>query len=170
MPAENVVPIRPGQTPSTGPVAQQPVLFHDPAESFGYVIFADIGNLSQNTLLAILTKNAVKSLIDIRKLPVFRKPKFSHAELLDYITARKIEYVDLTSARARRQIDEALIALLASQPHPVFGKLSEALKRGVTLILHESGTDAKNAISGIRNLLKHHSSFRAELHPSTLLP
>jgi len=99
---------------------------------------------------------------------VFRKPKFNHTELLDYITTRKIEYVDLTSERARRQIDEALIALLASESHPVFSKFSEALQRGVTLILYESGTEAKKTISGIRNLLKHHSSFRAELHPNTV--
>jgi hypothetical protein len=170
VPAEKVVPIRPGQDQPTQRTATQPTLFHDPAKSFGQVIFVDIANLSQDKLLTILSKNAVYSLIDVRNLPVFRKPNFNHAELWDYINARKIEYIDLTSAQARREIDEAFIALLASQPHPVFGKLSRALQRGVTLILYENGAETWQAMSGIRNLLAHHSSFRAELHPSTLLP
>jgi hypothetical protein len=169
MPAEKVVPIRPAQDQPTQRAAQQPTLFHDPAKSFGHVIFVDIANLSQDKLLTLLSKNTVHSLIDVRNLPVFRKPKFNHAEIWDYINARKIEYIDLTSAQARREIDEALIALLASQPHPVFGSLSRALERGVTLILHENGAETRQAMSGIRNLLTHHSSFRAELHPSTFL-
>jgi hypothetical protein len=148
----------------------QPTLFHDPAKSFGQVIFIDIANLSQDKLLTILSKNAVTSLIDVRNLPVFRKPRFNHAEIWDYINARKIEYIDLTSAQARREIDEAFIARLVSQPHLVFGRLSKALERGVTLILYESGAETRQAVSGIRNLLTHNSAFRAELHPSTLLP
>jgi Protein of unknown function, DUF488 len=170
MPAEKVVPIRPGQDQPTQRAVAQPRLFHDPAKSFGHVIFIDVANLSQDKLLAILSKNAVYSLIDVRNLPVFRKPKFNHAELWDYIVARKIEYIDLTSAQARREIDEAFIALLASQTHPVFERLSRALERGVTLILYENGAETKRAMSGMRNLITHHSLFRAELHPSTLLP
>lgn len=169
MPAEKVVPIRPEQDQPTHRATTQHTLFHDPARSFGHVIFVDIANLSQDKLLTILSKNAVYSLIDVRNLPVFRKPKFDHAALWDYINARKIEYMDLTSPQARREIDEAFIAVLASQPHPIFGRLSRALERGVTLILYENGTETRKPISGIRNLLKHHSSFRAELHPSALL-
>lgn len=168
MESKNIVSLRSGQS-SSRPTPQQRVLFEDPAKSFGYVIFIDITSLSQEKMLKILSMNEVNALIDIRKIPVFRKPKFKHAEIIDYITARKIQYLDFTSEISRNQIGDAMMALLASQPHPLSGQISRALDSGLTVILYEENEDTKLSISGIRNLLKYHSSFRAELHPNALM-
>jgi hypothetical protein len=167
MNSAKIIPIRVGQTPARLD-PQQRDLFADPGKFSGHIIFVDISTLWQEKLLRILNKNAVQALVDIRKIPVFRKPKFNHKRLMDYITSRNISYFDFTSQKSRLEIGEAIVALLASQPHPLFGPLSKALDSGLTVILYDSNEDAQTSISDIRNLLKYHSSFRAELHPNAL--
>jgi Protein of unknown function, DUF488 len=168
METPKVVPFRTEQS-HVAPRPQQRKLFENPAKAFGHVIFLDIETLSQEKIIALMNKNAVQAFVDIRKIPVFRKPKFNHKQLADYMTAKKIQYFDFTSEKSRAEIAAAFLALLASQPHPLFGQISKALDSGVTVFLCDANEETNRSISDIRNLLKYHSSYRAELHPSALV-
>jgi hypothetical protein len=73
-------------------------------------------------MIALISKNAVQTFVDVRKVPVFRKPHFRHKQLIDYMIIKAIDYVDFTSDEIRNEIPKALVSVLASQPHPLFGQ------------------------------------------------
>jgi hypothetical protein len=154
---------RDGQVP-----AVELPLFGDPATSHGLVAFIDVQNLNQDTLFNIITRNSVSAVIDVRKAPIFSRPRFRHAEVADYFWSRRIAYLDLTSQSVQSSFAEAHISLLASQPHHIIGKVAEILDRGLTLVIYEESAFNSSATADLRRLFVHHGSYRAEIHPKAL--
>jgi hypothetical protein len=163
---EKVVQFRPGET--TKPSAIELPLFGDPSQSYGTVAFLHVAGVKQDDLMRILSRNAVAAIIDLRAVPVFEWPQFRHSQLVDYLSSRKIAYVDLTVMSFKSSVPDAFLSQLASQPHRLLGKLAQALDKGMALILYDEASLTSNAMSDLRRLLAHHSSFRAEIHPSAL--
>jgi len=162
---EKIVPLRRG-IEVRGSAHELP-LFGDPSETHGKVAYIDLGKLTQEEFFRILSRNGVKSIIDLRSVPVFRRPQFLHSQIADYLMSQKITYVDLTLVPFR-SMHIALLNLLASQPHQLLGKIAQALDNGLTLVLYDQDTRETNAVSDLRRFLASHSSFRAEIHPSAL--
>ena len=169
MQGTNVVPLRAGQTRTMSPPPEQQVLFKDCMKTIGQVVFLDIDALSQEKIIALVNQNCVQTFLRIRKVPVFRRPKFNHKQLIDYLMTKNIKYIDVTAKRSRDEIADAAVALLASQPHPLLSEIAEALRNGVTVVLFEDNDKSRRSIPDIRNILSHLSSYRAELHPSGLV-
>jgi hypothetical protein len=168
MTGDKIISIDRGQRPTAVPPSELPQLIGDPARAHGMVAFLDVTILHQESFLTILSRNPVTAIIDIRDVPVFEKPHFRHAEVADYLLRRRIAYLDLTSYSVRNAFAEAHVNLLASQPHQLIGRIAQILDSGLTLITHDGSTLRNSLINDLRRLFAHHTSFRAEIHPSAL--
>ncbi|HUK10998.1 MAG TPA: hypothetical protein VLX09_24230 [Stellaceae bacterium] len=163
---EKVVLIRGGLAPQKR--TSEPHLFMDVAQAQGTVAFLDITSLKQDDFLAVLSRNPVTAIIDIRSRPVFQKPNFRHTQVADYLLSHRITYLDLTSYSARNLFAEAHVSLLASQPHQMLGKVAQILDSGMTLIICDGADFQSATMHDLRRLLSHHASFKAEIHPRSL--
>lgn len=124
-----------------------------------FVTFIDVENLNQDSLIDIVTKNAVVSILDIRARPVFRRPNFVHAEIFRYLEYRKIHYFDYAVVAA----DPAEHGL-----HAIARRVNHGRGNGLTLCLYDESSNQKGWVEEARRTLRRSKLFRAELSRSAL--
>lgn len=134
-------------------------LFGQQDRSSNYVVFIDADGLDQDLLMDILTRNAITSILDIRARPVFRRPKFVHADIFRYLSYRRIHYFDYAIAMSD-PVD--------GSPNAIARRVNHGRESGLTLCLYDQSSKDRGWIDVARRTLKRSKLFKAELSPAAL--
>lgn len=145
---------------------QQPNLFGHAGENRGKIVFLDICWLAEETLLTLLTRNAVTALIDLRPRPVFDRPRFRHKNVVHYLHERNVLYLEYAML-ARGVRDPASHIRYKSQGAEQ--KIGALLGRGLTVCVYDEASKTVGWLEEIRHVLRHAPDYLAEMHPRALI-
>ena len=73
---------------------EQLELFEHKYGSARAISYLDIAVLDQDRFIRSMIMNAVTTIIDLRGVPVFPKPRFDHRFLMSYFYERSVEYIE----------------------------------------------------------------------------
>ena len=125
------------------------------------MVFVEIESVEEESLLDVLVRNCVETVIDIRVNAVFARPKFRHKKIIDYLYRRGIGYVEYN------------IVAYSCDSGPEVGKfeqsISEALDRGLTLCLVDADAKKRRRDIEVRRVLANLPNFVAEVNARSLL-
>lgn len=141
-------------------------LFGERGKHRGKIAFVDIGILTEDLLLKIVTRNAITSVIDIRSKPIFTKPYFNHKRILAYFYSRNIYYVEymfLTINQDRDRISSNIGRKSADTA------LNNALSLGLSLAIYDTNSSSIDLTEDFRRRLSRLSEYVTEVHPRSLL-
>lgn len=136
-------------------------LFETDENGRGKVVFIDINELTENTMLEIVVRNAVRSVIDIRPNTVFDKPRFRHKSIVGYLHLWNIPYIEYAMTVRNRHVEEKQIS--------VDDQIEDALGRGLVLCLFDSESKKCGWISDLRTRLARMPNFLAEVNSRSLI-
>ena len=126
---------------------RQQNLFGHAGDNRGKIVFLDICWLAEETLLTLLTRNAVMALIDLRPRPVFDRPRFRHRKVVHYLHERNVIYLEY-----------AMLARCVRDPASPFGyasegaekKISALLGRGLTVCIYDEASKTTGWLEEVR--------------------
>lgn len=169
MSEKKIVSLRPSTNSETEVIVDSSPkadLFGHTADNAGKIAFLDITSLDETTLLQIVVRNSVKSVVDLRPRPVFYRPEFQHKYVVNYFLKYNILYVEyalhITSESG------AGPPALASHNSTNFC-FEECLRRGLTIGLFDIEAKERGWVNRIRDSLSQSAYFTAELHPRSLV-
>jgi len=139
---------------------RQRTLFDQGLENRGKIVFLDIRWLAEDTLLALVARNAVTALVDLRPRPVFDRPRFRHRHVVHYLFERDVHYLEyamvVRGARGRSGCDD------------MGARIAEYLLHGLTLCLYDEAARSAGWLDEIRHVARHAPGYLAEMHPRAL--
>ena len=147
-------------------VVYQHDLFAVPASNRGKIVFFDVADLVEETLLRLIAANAVTALVDIRPAPVFSRPRFRHRDVVEYLHHRDVRYVEYAFAVASPVKDKALAAIRSTD---AYGWIEPALERGLALCIHDAKARELGWLDDMRRMLRHCDGYVAEVHPRSMI-
>ncbi|MND81534.1 hypothetical protein D3C80_733350 [compost metagenome] len=155
MTAANVVPFRMGGLISTERPEYQADLFKNTESGGRYFCFLDVDVLDQGSLLSVVAKNSVHTVVDLRVLPFFDRPKFNHKSLMSYFRDQRVMYLEYA---------------VAVRSPSMFSQLhrDEAEPLGLSLWLYDDTTISVGWYDHVRRAMKDTQLFDAEVPSRTL--
>lgn len=60
--------------------------------------FLDVNDISQDILMTSIVRNAIDTIVDLRPVPVFSKPKFDHHEITSWFSLHGVSYLEYAFA------------------------------------------------------------------------
>lgn len=134
-------------------------LFGGEASLSNFVAFLDIDDLDQDIFLSILAKNPVSAVLDIRPRPVFRQPKFVHAEISRHMAVHHVHYFEYAVALGDPDCGSV---------HSIARRINYRRGDGLTLCLFDESSRERGWIEAARRTLRRSRLFKAELSPGSL--
>ncbi len=126
------------------------------------IAYLDIAVLDQDRLIRSLTMKSVKTIIDLRGVPVFPKPRFDHRYLMTYFYERSVDYIECAMiARApieRSSRDDSLTRWFSGQ-----------YADGITACIIDDAAVSGGAVAAFRNRMTRTSDAFVEIHPRALI-
>lgn len=147
-------------------IVHQHDLFAKPASNRGKIVFFDVADLVEETLLRLIAANAITALVDLRPTPVFSRPRFRHRDVVHYLHHRDIRYVEYAFAVTWPAKDRALAAMRSSD---AYGWIEPALERGLALCIHDAKARELGWLDDMRRMLRHCDGYVAEVHPRSMM-
>lgn len=147
-------------------IAHQRDLFALPTANRGKIVFFDVADLVEETLLRLIASNAVTALVDLRPAPVFKRPRFRHSDIVHYLHHRDIRYVEFAFAVTWPSKDRALAAIQSTH---AYGWIEPALERGLALCIHDEKARELGWLDDVRRMLPHCEGYVAEVHPRSMI-
>lgn len=137
------------------PSTYQADLFGDTNPTGRYFCFLNIDEVDQDTLLKVIARNSVHTVVDLRKLPLFDKPKFSHRSVMTHFRQHGILYLEYA---------------MAVRSPSIFSDLhrDEQEPLGLSLWIYDESTRAVGWYDHVRKGLKNTPLFDAEVPFRTL--
>lgn len=123
------------------------------------IAFIDITDFDQNQFLDIIAKNSVKSILDIRPRPVFRRPKFSHGEMSEYFEWNRINYFEYAIFGRSEDVTRVQIAR----------KIHSGRSDGLSLCIFDEESKTRGWLEEARFTLHRSRLFKAELNSRSLV-
>jgi hypothetical protein len=143
-------------------VPEQLELFDHKFGSVRAISYLDIAFLDQDRLIRSLIMNAVTKIIDLRRVPVFPKPRFDHRFLMSYFYERSVDYIEfamITKVHRRCvSADEALNRWFA-----------ETQFSSLTACIVDEDAVRDGAVAFFRQSIAHSIDGYIELHPRALI-
>jgi hypothetical protein len=148
-------------TPSLCEPVQLELFDHDygPVSAISYL---DIEVLDQDRLIRSLTMKSVRTIIDLRCVPVFPKPRFDHRYLMSYLYERSVNYIEC-----------AMIAMASSEREASGDSLTRWFSRGhqdgVTACIIDDVAVRDGVVASFRKRMAKSNDRFVELHPRALI-
>ncbi|GBU15899.1 MULTISPECIES: hypothetical protein [Methylobacteriaceae] len=158
-------PVRAGAATAASCVQVQHSLFPARDEGRGKVAFVDVGALDEERLFRLLALNAVTALVDLRPCPVFERPRFRHKSVVFHLRDRDIRYIEFAMLVRRPLADPTLVSMGVSN---AYAKIEPALTMGLSICIYDTAARDLGWLDQMRRLLRHSSTYQAELHPRAL--
>lgn len=143
-------------------VPEQLELFDHTYGSVRAISYLDIAVLDQDRFIRSLIMNAVTTIIDLRGVPVFPKPRFDHRFLMSYFYERSVDYIEFAMIRKtpmkRVSADEALNRWFAATP-----------SSGITACIIDEDAVRDGAVAFFRQSMAASTNGYVEIHPRALI-
>lgn len=140
--------------------AAQLELFDHGYGSVRAISYLDIAVLNQDQLIRSVTKNAVRTVIDLRSVPVFPKPRFDHRYLMSYFYDRSVDYVEFALAE-RAPVSQACKSLNRV--------LNASVPLGLAACIIDEDAVRAGAVASFRNSLAQRAEAYVEIHPRAMI-
>ncbi len=134
-------------------------LFGDAEESSACFSFVDLDGLDQAAFLNIIARNAVSTIIDLRPVPVFKRPKYIHRDLVDYFSCHEIIYFEYAMAEMSRNKRTSL---------SIARTIHARRQVGLTICVHDEMSREKGWLDVARYNFRRSKLFSVEVHPRSL--
>lgn len=126
------------------------------------ISYLDIAVLDQDRFIRSVVMNAVTTIIDLRGVPVFPKPRFDHRFLMSYLYERSVEYIEL--AMTKEASEERVCA--SDALNKWFGG---AKSSGLTTCIIDQNSLLDGAVASFRNSMAKSANAYVEIHPRALI-
>jgi hypothetical protein len=146
--------------PSEAPVASPP------ARGPGCVTFAHMDDLDEAGLIGLLAPNGITSLLDMRPVAVFARPRFRHRYVVGYLYDHGVRYLEyaMMTLDCPRKVTEFSSYDAATRPD-----IERALAAGHTLVVYDGTSRERGWMDEVRRSLRLSAGFRVEVHPRALV-
>ena len=142
-------------------------LLREDVRGRGLVSFVDVAALDETSLLAIVARNHVGAVVDVRPSPVFDKPRFRHREVVFHLYRHGIPYIELAMLAIWPASERRLGTFMREE---TFAALEAGLDRGLALCLYDADAREDGWLEEARRMIRQSRGFRAELLPTALVP
>lgn len=140
---------------------EQLELFDHTYGSMRAISYLDIAILDQDEFIRSLIMNAVNTIIDLRCVPVFPKPRFDHRFLMSYFYERSVNYIEFAMIKktsAEHACDwESLNRWFAATP-----------SNGMTACIIDDDAVYAGAVASFRKSMAKSANGFVEIHPRAL--
>lgn len=143
-------------------IGQEPAqfeLFRDAEEAARYFSFIDIRDYDQTSFLRLLARNAVSTVIDIRPVPLFDRPKFRHGEVVDYMFKAEIVYFEYAVARLRDHLESN---------YKIARTVNMRRNAGLTLCVYDEASLNEGVVASVRGMFSRSNFYTIELTSRSL--
>ena len=130
--------------------------------------FLNTDELDQEMLEAIVLRNNVSLVFDIRPIPVFRHPRYHHKQVCDFFLRSGVSFVEMVAARERHGVEERSKVAEYRVDKRVVRRIYTAMRKGLCLMLYDSDALGSGTVGRIRYVVDTHGRSCAELHPKSL--
>jgi hypothetical protein len=137
----------------------QPDLFLDAGAASNKFVFLDIEACDQERFLEIVALNSVSAVIDLRPSPVFKKPKYIHKEIVQYLSDRHIVYFEF----AMTNINTEKFSI-----RRVADLVNRNREQGLTVCVFDSHSVERGWVDRVRHNFSRSAFFTAEMNPRVL--
>lgn len=132
--------------------------FQDDSRNKISFAFIDVNSINQEYLFKIITRNAVKNIVDLRRKPVFRRPSFVHSQVAEYFYKHGINYTEIVmNFRGEKPFD-----FRSPETRDAIGGY---LKAGLCLFLYDNDAARGGDVDGFRAVLNTSTSGAVEMLP-----
>lgn len=156
MPGMKVVSLRQEPIPAPNNSGRQSDLFGEAQPAGRYFCLLNINDLNEDRLLSIVVRHTVHTIVDLRQLPVFERPRFNHRHLMSYFRDHKVLYLEYAVALRN---PEMFSALHREDNEPL----------GLSLWIYDESTVSVGWYDHVRKSLKSTPLFDAEVPARTLM-
>lgn len=129
-----------------------------------HIAFLDLCWLDEVMLMNLVARNNVSVVVDLRKKPIFPKPKFNHKTTINSLKTSNIEYFEY----AFLKIDFLQSYSRIGKARQIRNRIAHGMKKGMALCLYDEHSNDSDYISDFRYLLNNMSHSWIELIPSAL--
>lgn len=129
-----------------------------------HFVFMDFSWLDEVVLTHLVVRNHISVLIDLRKKPIFEKPKFNHKKTIGFLEQSKVEYFEY----AFLKMDFFQSSSKFVKARKIRNRISHGMERGMALCLYDENEVESEYISDFRYLLNNINHSWIELIPSAL--
>lgn len=126
--------------------------------------FLDLRWLDEIMLTNLVARNGVSVIVDLRKKPIFPKPKFNHKNTINFLRTSKVEYLEF----AFLKVDFLQSYSRFGKARQIRNRLSHGMESGMALCLYDEYENDLDYISDFRYLLNNINHSWVELIPSAL--
>lgn len=134
-------------------------LFQPTQSPAGFFVFLDLDAYEQGDLLRVFARNAVSALIDLRPVPVFRRPRYNHREIVQFLSESRIAYFDYAMVQNRG----------GAYGDVAIGRaVNRGRARGLTVCLYDERARERGLVDLARSNFNRSRFFKAELSPRAL--
>lgn len=141
---------------------EQLELFDHAYSSIRAISYLDIAVLDQDRFIRSVIMNAVTTIIDLRGVPVFPKPRFDHRFLMSYFYERAVNYIEC--AMIRKVPAERVCA--GDSLNQWF---SATLTPGMTACIIDDDAVREGAVASFRKSVAKSAPGYVEIHPRALI-
>lgn len=144
------------------PEPKQLDLFEHAYGALRVISYLDIAALEQEQLIRSLVKNAVTTIIDLRSVPVFPKPRFDHRYLMSYFYERSVNYIEFAMVE---KLPTAHICARESLDN----WLASSRRFGVTACITDDAAIREGVVASFRKGMAKAVDAFIEVHPRALI-
>jgi hypothetical protein len=137
-------------------------LFGSLQEVRGKVVFLEVTEWHEDSLLRMMARNSVSLVIDLRSRPVFSLPRYQHRRVVSYFHKHSIQYLELINLLYETPAGEK------TMPHEIAHIASSHAERGLTICLYDTSTKERGWLDLIRALMNSGTNRFVELNPRAL--
>lgn len=141
---------------------EQLELFDHAYTSIPTISYLDIAVLDQDRFIRSVIMNAVTTIIDLRGVPVFPKPRFDHRFLMSYFYERSVNYIEC--AMIRKLPAERICA-----GESLNQWFSATLTSGMTACIIDDDAVREGAVASFRKSVAKSATGYVEIHPRALI-
>lgn len=126
------------------------------------ISYLDIADLDQDILIRSLIMNAVNTIIDLRGVPVFPKPRFDHRFMMSYLYERSVDYIEFAMIR------KASTKLMAAD-EPLNRWFAATPSSSITACIIDRDAVRNGAVAFFRQSMAESTYAYVEIHPRALM-
>ena len=123
--------------PAVRPPGNRPAdrdLFGSVHDVRGKIVFLDEAEWHEDSLLAVVARNSVGAVIDLRSRPIFRLPRYRHRQVVSYFYRHGIQYLELINVLRDMPLEEKRIY------RELAGIVFSRAEYGLTICLFDNDT------------------------------
>jgi hypothetical protein len=140
------------------PKSSQAFLISPPEDHVGKFVFVDIERFDEGNFLSLIARNAVSSIVDVRPMPIFDRPRFNHKDVFSFLFLNNVRYIEV-----------ALAPLSVPESRLTFDADSLGLRSGLTMCIFDHLAKDRGWVDLVRQSFRRSTNFVAEVNPRALM-